>query len=116
MCIRDSNPYMRSPWNWLDFICVVTSYSFLMPGAGGNVSGLRAFRALRPLRTINRVPGMKVLVRSLLHDQNLVDGAIIDAADGQGLRAGLRSFGEGGPVASGAPRRSAVGYWTAPYF
>ena len=27
------------------------------------------------------------LVRSLLHDQNLVDGAIIDAADGQGLTA-----------------------------
>ena len=60
------NPYMRSPWNWLDFICVVTSYSFLMPGAGGNVSGLRAFRALRPLRTINGVPGMRLLVNTLI--------------------------------------------------
>ena len=60
------NPYMRSPWNLLDFICVVTSYSFLMPGAGGNVSGLRAFRALRPLRTINGVPGMRLLVNTLI--------------------------------------------------
>mmetsp|Transcript_53434 Transcript_53434/g.169965 ORF Transcript_53434/g.169965 Transcript_53434/m.169965 type:complete len:593 (-) Transcript_53434:66-1844(-) len=57
--------YLHSMWSWLDLVSVVTAYSFLMPGLG-NVSGLRAFRALRPLRTISGVPGMRVLVDTLI--------------------------------------------------
>ncbi|MEO1915017.1 MAG: methylmalonyl-CoA mutase family protein, partial [Myxococcales bacterium] len=68
----DRRAYLRDGWNWLDFICVVTSYSFLMPGTGGNVSGLRAFRALRPLRTINGVPGMRLLANTLIESLPLM--------------------------------------------
>lgn len=64
--------YLRSAWNWLDFVVVVTGWMTVCVQAAAGSSGLeavsavRAVRVLRPLRTINRVPGMKVLVRSLL--------------------------------------------------
>jgi hypothetical protein len=64
--------YLRDLWNWLDFTVVVTGWVsillLMVPGSAnlGFLSTLRAVRVLRPLRTINRVPGMKVLVRSLL--------------------------------------------------
>ena len=58
--------YLRDLWNWLDFTVVLTGWiSIIMlslPGSAdlGFLSTLRAVRVLRPLRTINRVPGMKV--------------------------------------------------------
>jgi len=58
--------YLRDLWNWLDFTVVMTGWvSIIMltlPGSAdlGFLSTLRAVRVLRPLRTINRVPGMKV--------------------------------------------------------
>ena len=67
--------YLRSGWNLLDFVVVVTGLAALIartaagPATSDNLSGLqalRAFRVLRPLRTISRVPGMRVLVHSLL--------------------------------------------------
>mmetsp|Transcript_43521 Transcript_43521/g.105631 ORF Transcript_43521/g.105631 Transcript_43521/m.105631 type:complete len:2203 (+) Transcript_43521:102-6710(+) len=64
--------FLRSAWNWLDFVVVVTGlmtiYVRAMAGESGldAVSAVRAVRLLRPLRTINRIPGMRVLVRSLL--------------------------------------------------
>ncbi|XRA99340.1 voltage-dependent calcium channel T type alpha-1H [Pycnococcus provasolii] len=64
--------YLSSPWNWLDFVIVVTSYQFLLPGGGSSVSGLRAFRALRPLRTITGVPGMRLLVNTLVESVPLM--------------------------------------------
>ena len=58
--------YLRDLWNWLDFTVVLTGWvSIIMmslPGSAdlGFLSTLRAVRVLRPLRTVNRVPGMKV--------------------------------------------------------
>lgn len=61
--------YLRGPkcaWNWLDFVVVSTGWAEVIFPALSNYSALRAFRALRPLRTINRVPSMKILVATLL--------------------------------------------------
>ena len=52
--IVDGFSYLRSSWNWLDLIVIVSGFlsSFI-----GNLSGLRAFRVLRALKTISIVPG-----------------------------------------------------------
>jgi hypothetical protein len=57
--------YLRDIWNWLDFIVVVMSYASVVGGMD-NVSSVRTFRVLRPLRTLTTIPGMKVLVTSLM--------------------------------------------------
>lgn len=60
--------YLRSGWNIMDCTIVVTSWLPYIPGVGAlvNASGLRSFRLLRPLRSINRFPGLKVLVETIL--------------------------------------------------
>ena len=58
--------YFRSPWNWLDFIVVVVSYMSEIPGVD-NVSALRTFRVLRPLRTLTAIPSMRALINSLFN-------------------------------------------------
>ena len=60
--------YLRSGWNVMDFIIVITSWLPYIPGVGSlfNASGLRSFRLLRPLRSISRFPGLKVLVETIL--------------------------------------------------
>ena len=52
--------YLKNPWNWLDFVIVVAGLMSLAK-VGGNLTGLRTFRALKPLKTINGVPGMRML-------------------------------------------------------
>ena len=72
--------YLRSGWNVLDFIIVISGVAVIVAkqlleaaeqGTGtandiGAISTLRAIRVLRPLRTISRVPSMRVLVGSLI--------------------------------------------------
>ena len=60
--------YLRSGWNIMDCTIVVTSWLPYIPGVGTlvNASGLRSFRLLRPLRSISRFPGLKVLVETIL--------------------------------------------------
>jgi hypothetical protein len=59
------NAYLRDAWNVLDFFVVCTGLYGFFTG-GGNVSVLRTIRILRPLRTINSIPEMKVLTISIL--------------------------------------------------
>ena len=59
------NTYLSEPWNWLDFIVVVTSLLEQLPGMDG-VSGLRTFRLFRPLRSLTTMPSMKLLVNTLI--------------------------------------------------
>jgi hypothetical protein len=63
--ILGKQAYLRDAWNWLDFVVVVMSYASVVGGLG-NVSSVRTFRVLRPLRTLTTIPGMKVLVTSLM--------------------------------------------------
>ena len=57
--------YLAEGWNCLDLLIVIASWINQLL-ADSSVSALRTFRVLRPLRTISRVRGMRILVRSLL--------------------------------------------------
>jgi hypothetical protein len=63
--IAGKNSYLTDAWNILDFFVVTTGVYGLLAG-GSNVSVLRTIRILRPLRTINSIPEMKVLTVSIL--------------------------------------------------
>ena len=66
--VLDETSYLRDAWNWLDFIVVVTGILQMtnaMTSSEG-VGFLRMFRILRPLRSLNAVPQMKVLVNTVL--------------------------------------------------
>lgn len=81
------NAYIKDGWNILDFVIVVLSLPTLFVTAGGiesqidieklelegaqsvsgfNIGSLRAFRVLRPLKTISSVKGLKVLMNALI--------------------------------------------------
>jgi hypothetical protein len=64
----DENAYLRDSWNALDAAIVVVSIISLSVDSGP-VRALRAFRALRalrPLRMVSRLPGLKLVVNTLL--------------------------------------------------
>jgi hypothetical protein len=70
--------YLRDYWNMLDFTIVVTSYiPYILTSNKINLSSLRSFRVLRPLRTISGVPGLKVIVQSLLASMKLLKDTLI---------------------------------------
>ncbi|KAA0162398.1 hypothetical protein FNF28_04736 [Cafeteria roenbergensis] len=59
--------YLGSPWNGLDFIIVVAALLGYIPavGAAGG-SGVRLMRVLRPLRSVNRLPSLRVIISTML--------------------------------------------------
>ena len=97
--ILDPNSYLRDTWNVLDFIIVISGYVPLVQGAlnerdssgyklevgagyanhnGVDLSGMRVFRVLRPLKTIQNIRGLKVLMTALVGAVSmLVDTAVI---------------------------------------
>jgi hypothetical protein len=62
---REKTSYLRNPWNWLDFVVVVVAW-LERSGVGENMSALRTFRVLRPLRTLTTIPGMKLIIVSMM--------------------------------------------------
>ena len=70
--------YLSVGWNRLDCLVVVTSWLPLLFPSLDNYSGMRAVRALRPLRTINRLPGMRRQVNTLIESlPHLLDIAML---------------------------------------
>jgi hypothetical protein len=58
--------YLKDQWNLLDFFIVISSwFSSLSTGSKLNVSSMRTFRVLRPLKTISSVKGLKVLMTAV---------------------------------------------------
>uniref|UniRef100_A0A8D0G2N2 Sodium channel protein n=1 Tax=Sphenodon punctatus TaxID=8508 RepID=A0A8D0G2N2_SPHPU len=57
--------YLRDPWNILDFFVIIVTY-VTVARPQFNVSALRSFRVLRTLKTISALPGLKVIVGSLI--------------------------------------------------
>ena len=55
--------YIRDNWNKLDFIVVVAGLLEIIP-AFPNFSMLRCFRVLRPLRSISRLPKLKLQAKT----------------------------------------------------
>lgn len=54
--ILNKNAYLRDPWNVLDFTIVSTGLlSLVLSGSKLNLSGMRSFRVLRPLKTITNI-------------------------------------------------------------
>ena len=64
--ILNKGSYLRSYWCILDFICVTTAYLEMIGGGDTSLSGLRAFRVLRPLRFVNNIEGLRVIVSSVM--------------------------------------------------
>ena len=76
--VFNKGAYLRDSWNILDFVIVVSAYLQLAISSGANLSVLRSFRVLRPLRTISGIEGLRVIVTALLKAISLlVDTAII---------------------------------------
>ena len=74
--------YLKNPWFFLDFIIVVAGWVALIftivgMAGGGNVSGIRTLRALKPLRTISGVPGLRVLVTTIIDSMPFVGNACL---------------------------------------
>ncbi|CAF3190743.1 unnamed protein product, partial [Rotaria sp. Silwood2] len=67
MGIFGKGTYLADAWNKLDcFIVVSGLIESIMPGDNLSLSAIRTIRVLRPLRAINRVPSMRILVMLLL--------------------------------------------------
>ncbi|KAF7667180.1 hypothetical protein LDENG_00072760 [Lucifuga dentata] len=59
--------YLGDLWNRLDFfIVIVGMLEYSLDGHNVSLSAIRTVRVLRPLRAINRVPSMRILVTLLL--------------------------------------------------
>ncbi|GLI61880.1 hypothetical protein VaNZ11_004391 [Volvox africanus] len=70
--------YLKSGWNWIDFLATASGYLRYLPmGDVSGVSGVRAMRALRPLRALNAIPGLRLLVETLLEALPLLLDVIV---------------------------------------
>ena len=63
-----SPSYIRDPWNILDFLIVLAALLGAIAGSAIEISfikSLRIMKVLRPLRTIGRIPELKIAIMSL---------------------------------------------------
>lgn len=71
--VLHKHAYLRDPWNRLDFVVVMFGYLTLFESLK-ELSFIKALRVLRSLRTITVVPGLRIMVNSLLKSlKNLTD-------------------------------------------
>ena len=65
--VLDDNSYLRDPWNWLDFIVVITGLLSFFNSISVNLFSLRIFRLIRPMKSINYFPNIKLFILSLIN-------------------------------------------------
>ena len=65
--ILEDNTYLRDPWNWLDFIVVITGVLSFLPSISANLLALRTFRLIRPLKSISFMPNMRLFITTLIN-------------------------------------------------
>ena len=58
--------YLRSAWNWLDFVVVCVGYLDMFTADMPGITTIRLVKTFRPLRTMNRIRGLRVLVQCIL--------------------------------------------------
>ncbi|UJR21745.1 hypothetical protein I4U23_024820 [Adineta vaga] len=60
--------YLRSPWNAMDFVVVVTGLATISikKNTSFNLRTLRAVRVLRPLKLVSGIPSLQVVLKSIL--------------------------------------------------
>ncbi|XP_027488171.1 sodium channel protein type 5 subunit alpha-like, partial [Corapipo altera] len=69
--------FLRDPWNCLDLSVIIVMYVTMFQKIG-NVSALRTFRVLRTLKAISVIPGLKIIVNSLVESiKKLADVLIL---------------------------------------
>ena len=71
-----SGSYIRDPWNVLDFVVVAVGWFSMLPGVA-NLSALRTFRVLRPLRTLSSIPGMRPIVGAMIASVKSMVGVML---------------------------------------
>ncbi|KAL3075199.1 hypothetical protein niasHS_013422 [Heterodera schachtii] len=69
--ILHKGSYLRSGWNIMDFIVVVTGVISMLPFSPSGQEGvdlrtLRAVRVLRPLKLVSGIPSLQVVLKSIL--------------------------------------------------
>jgi hypothetical protein len=70
--------YLRDPWNWIDFIIVITGVLYFIPHFKLNVNSIGCFRLLRPLKVLSSIPSMRKFIHSLINCfYDLIDIIII---------------------------------------
>ena len=72
--------YLNDLWNGLDFTVVTMAWAPLIFPGLGNYSAIRAFRVVRALRTVNRVPALRKIIVTLLSSIPQVWVAIVPCA------------------------------------
>lgn len=76
--ICNDGSYLRDAWNILDFVIIASGYmGMFLQGSGVNLSALRSFRVIRPLRTISSVAGLRVIVSSLINAMPLLRDSLL---------------------------------------
>ncbi|NWX01355.1 SCNAA protein, partial [Caloenas nicobarica] len=68
--------FLRDPWNCLDLFVIVVTYVTIYEGPG-KVAALRTFRVLRTLKAISVIPGLKVIVNSLIESVKKLTDVLI---------------------------------------
>ena len=62
------NSYLRNKWNQLDFFVVLVSIIDFIPYFHGDITiALKATRAFRPLRIINKLKSLKLVVTAMVN-------------------------------------------------
>lgn len=64
--------YFRQKWNLIDFFIVFVSWLSRSLTVDLNLVALRAFRILRPLKSISTIPGLRVLFLTLVYSFKLL--------------------------------------------
>ena len=62
-----SGAYVRDPWNMLDMTVVLSAWAPILFPELDNLSAMRSVRALRPLRSVQRLPGLRRQVATMLN-------------------------------------------------
>jgi len=58
--------YMYGPWNYLDMVVLAVGFINKFGNPDGPLKVLRLLRAFRPLRMVNRIAGMKLVLEALI--------------------------------------------------
>jgi hypothetical protein len=70
--------YLRQGWNIMDFLVILVGYIQLFAqGTNIKLGGMRSFRVLRPLRSIQKIEGLRRIVSALLSSLPLLGDALI---------------------------------------
>jgi len=75
--VLNKGAYLRDSWNILDFVIVISGYFSMIFSDGANLSVLRSFRVLRPLRSISAIQGLRLIVSSLMASIPLLRDTIL---------------------------------------